>query len=808
MLRNYLRTSLRNLARQKLHALINVFGLSLGLASCLLIFLYVFDEFSYDRFHDKADSIFAVAEMDYFMDFKGTVGPTMGMAPLMEDYFPEVKHAVRMFSWGTEASVRFGDRIFKENPVMTDREFFEVFSFPLIKGDPRGALGNRDSVVLSRSAAKRYFGNEDPLGKTLIFSFGGRQKEFLITAVCVDVPENSSVRFDMLIPIENVELIHGSEYLTNMRWFNTRTFVLLDDGASPQNVDDRFPAFVDLYFQETLERRHREGRVDPQGRTFTFWLQNIKGIHLDPSVVGNYRTSDIRSSMILSGIALLILLIACINFMNLSIGRSAGRSVEIGVRMVLGADRKQLIHQFWTEAILITLFAGGMGVLLAGSALPVFNGLARKNLTLEALWSAPVLLTALVFIILIGIAAGSFPAMVMAGFPTVEVFKGKFKLGGKNLFTRAMVVVQFSCAVFLILTTMVMSRQIRYLNNRDLGFDKEGVIVIQGQEREYQRSESVLKEFKSRVQGHESVEMVSASWSTFGRHLTYAHMEIDGENTLVNINKVYYDYLDTLGIELLQGRDFSPEIPGDRRAVIVNESYVERMGLENPVGAAHLFVSDFYPPMNIIGVIKDYNFQSLREQMEPSVLMMEPENPQPSLYHILVRISPQDIPGTLDFLHGQWKEVQPYKPFLYSFMDQDVENVYFEQKRWNDIVKYTSVLAVLITCLGIFGLTSIALSRRIKEIGIRKVLGASVSQIYSLVLKDFLLLVVIANAFAWPVAYLIMRGWLNDFAYRADLGVLPFLLAGGLSLGIALLTLSFQSLRAASANPVDSLRYE
>jgi putative ABC transport system permease protein len=805
MFRNYLKTALRNLARQRVLSFVNILGLSLGLASCILIYLYIADEISFDRFHEKADSLYGVVCRDEFHDESGVWG-TMAMGPVLEEYFPEIQRAVRMND-RNQATVRYNDKVFNERPVFTDPSFFEVFSFPLLRGDPGVVLQSRDSVVLTKGTAIKYFGREHPLGKSLTMIFGEMKKDFIVSGIAQDVPANSTIQFDMLLNVNNLSDIEGPEFFSNWRRFNTDIYVLIEEGSLPETVNSRFPSFVKQYFQEMLEERRSRDSWKGEGELISFSLHNIKSLHLNP-VLRNVGASDIKSSLILAGIAFLILAIACINFINLSIARASGRTIEIGMRKVLGAGRKQLIRQFWTESLVLTFLAMIMGILMASLFLPIFNRLAEKNLSLGSFINAANLLAFLIILIIVALASGSYPSLIMSGFHPVEILKGKLKVGRKTLLTKSLLVVQFSLSVFLIIATLTMAKQIRSMRQKELGFKKEGVVVVNMQEgdwRQGQKTERWIDLFKERLSGHGSVKNISGSSIAFNRWLVMNHIRIKGQTYDVYFDKVYYDFLNTMGIDLVEGRDFSREFPSDSSAVIVNRNFVEQYEFEQPLGEVIWDAYDDSTPLRIIGVAEDYHIRSPRHEIKPVILHMTPSFTVP---HLLVRISLENIPETIELLERTWKDIQPDKPFLFSFLDEDIEAAYGRQKRWNAIVLYSSLLAILITCMGIFALTSLTISRRIKEIGIRKVLGAGVIQIVNMVYKEFILLIIIANVIAWPIAYLAMHTWLQGFAHRATIGVGIFLLTGALALVIALLTVSYQSIRAALANPVDAIRYE
>jgi putative ABC transport system permease protein len=487
--------------------------------------------------------------------------------------------------------------------------------------------------------------------------------------------------------------------------------------------------------------------------------------------------------------------------MNLSISRASTRSLEVGMRKVLGAERKQLIRQFWGEFLVITGIAMIAGLVLTELLLSTFNRLSGKSLSLSEIFQPLNLLILLALFVIVGIASGSYPALVMSRFRPVEILKGKLKIGGKNRMTRALVAVQFALSVFLIVTTIIMGQQIRFMLTSDPGFQKEGVVVVRTQEPEAENSSEVLRLFRNRISQRPNILSVSGTSATIGMVGTYPFKK-DGREIEVYQNRVDYDFFKTMGIEVAQGRTFSPEFAADVDGVVVNEKLVKELEIKDPVGKRLI---GYYMPLTIIGVVKDYVFQDFRSSILPALHHMKPTW---GVRAVLVKISPQNISETMSLIERTWTDIQPNKPFLYTFLDESFNEMYAEEIRWGGIVRYSSMLAILIACMGIFGLTSITVNRRTKEIGIRKVLGAKVPQIISTLIREFILLVGIANIIGWPIAYFAMKSLLNNYHFRISIGFQYFLLAGVLSFSIAVLTTIFLALRAAMANPVDSLRYE
>ncbi|MCP4727875.1 MAG: FtsX-like permease family protein, partial [bacterium] len=742
MLKNYFKIALRNIARQKVYSAINIIGLSIGLSFCILIYLYIADEFSFDKFHGNADRIYSVVGKDNFHGSAGVWG-TVSMGPALEDTFPEIESTVR---WNSmfQAAVRYEDKIFNEFTIFTDPEFFEVFSFRLIKGNPGTVLQSLNSIVLTENTAEKYFGDEDPLGKTLIVNFGGFSRDFVVTGVTENIPGNSSIGFRMLMNIENLRQIRGEDYMNNW-WFNdSKIYVLLKNDISAEIINDRMDAFTRQNFAQKFEERKRSGTWDGNGMTIEYYLVNIKDLHLDHEI-RNTGSADIKSSYILAGIAFLILFIACINFINLSIGRASGRAVEMGMRKVMGAERRQLIKQFWSESFLITLISFLIGAVIASALIPTFNSLAGKRLAVDSLYSPVSAAAAVLLVISVSVFAGFFPSLVISKFQPVDIIKGKFRIGGKNIFTRSLVVVQFGLSVFFIISTLIMTDQIGFLINSDPGFNKEGLIYIDTQESDWRngvKTTSLLKLFKERIGDSSDIKNISGCVTSFNRNLSSNHFNINGEMRTVFYNRVYYDYLETTEIDLIMGRDFSQQFASDSTAIIVNKAFIDEYKMEDPIGKTIQVDERGFSELKIIGVVEDYNFMSLKNRIEPAILNMIPYL---TMRKIIVKFSGENILETINKMEKVWKEIEPEKPFRYSFLDEDIERAYNSERRWGSIVKYSSLFAILITCMGIFGLTSIIVNRRIKEIGIRKVLGAGVATLSNMLIREFVILVAAAN---------------------------------------------------------------
>ena len=817
MLKNYLKIALRNLKKDKVHAFINVSGLAVGLACCLLMMLFVRNEWSYDRFHERADDLHRAWVLeDYGKDqeFFNTVTPII-LGPTLAETFPEIEHVVRIAT--NNDHVRRGETMLTETALLVDPNFFEVFDFPLLRGEAASLFDNPNTVVLTPEVAKRFFGQEDPLGQTLSMRIGAAFQDFVVTGLAEASPPNSSIQFTMLIPFAK-----GNDlYSENARrsWFNVfvETYVLLREDVDAEAFNAKLPTMVEQML----------GDRAPEDGTSTIGLQPMTAIHLDTSFPpGIAPITDPAYSYIMAGIALLVLLIACINFMTLSIGRSASRALEVGVRKAIGASRQHLMRQFWGEALMTTLLALALGVALAEALRPFFNTLAGTELTLAADGGTVLFLAALT--VLIGLVAGSYPAAVLSGFRPVEVLSGKLRLGGDtSLLRRGLVVVQFALSIFLMAGTLLMAQQLDYMRTRSLGFDKEQVVMLRtsGTPAPGRGLLSVLEEgrrtadlLRNELATDPAIAGMATASFAFGEGwMGVGYDADDGSYRTFALNIIDEDYLPVLGMELAAGRNFSRDNPSDAvRGIIVNEAFAAEYGWENAVGQR--LPSQHFEDHEIIGVVKDFNFESLHGQVRPLALVVNPRvvlrgvsdvsMAVPPTPKIAVRIKPENIPGTLAMLERTWKHVAPDQPYNYSFVDEAVDSQYRQEERLGKIVGIASLLAIVIACLGLFGLAALAVARRTKEIGVRKVLGASTPGLALLLSKDFALLVGVAFVLATPAAYLVMDHWLQDFAYRIEISWGIFLMAGLAALGVALLTVSYQAVRAALSDPVKSLRYE
>ena len=778
MLRNYLIVAYRNLMRHRVYSLINVVGLSIGIAFCILTFLYVRREWTYDTFHENADRIYRAC----LHDRTGVSGETPdALGPALEEGFPDVR-TVRI-TWGVSA--KYQDRSIRGRFRFADPAILEVFTFPLLRGDPVTVFKDPYSLVVTEAAARKYFGDEDPIGKVLSVEMRGRTpvvRDFVITGIAKSIPKNSSIRFDFLAPIAS----RGKGRSWSIS--SIQTFVLLSKNSRPSEVEHRL---------SKLLKERRGDRWDASIR-----LQPLLEMHLNRSNRGPKGAGNPALSYILLGIALLVLTIACVNFITIAVGRSYSRDREVAMRKVAGASRIQLRMQFLGESTLLSLMALIAGVGLAELLLPAFNSVVVKNLALSDQVDGAGLAFLVGIVVIVGLAAGGYPAFVLSGVQPAAALKGRIRLGGSNRFGHALVVLQFVLSVSLVVTALLMVRQFDFLRTKPLGFDSEHLVRIVTLD-PLQPGSRLNEVYRNELSGHHmilGVTTTSHTLSNRSRHREIA--EYEGKKIDVEHINVGHDFLETMGVSLLEGADFDPRKPGSSGSIIVNEALVRDLGWDKPVTGRMLRGNN--RNFTVIGVVQDFHFRSLHHMIGPLVLSFNPR----ASYQMLVRIRRENVAGTLAFLEDKWRRVAPGREFWYWFLDDELDRQYRKEERLNRILGYATLLAVLIACLGAFGLTALSVARRTMEIGIRKVLGARGSGIVLLLSRDFVKLVVIASLIAFPVAYYASERWLQDFAYRIEPGIGTFVSGGILMLAVVLLTVSAQAIRAAWANPVDALRTE
>lgn len=786
----------------------NIFGLAISLACFILISLYVIDELSYDRFHEKSDRIYRI-NSDITMGESQRLPFTSDMMgqTLAQDY-PQIEQFVRIYNSSGSKLLKKGNEYIKEGLVAhADSTLFEVFTLPLIAGDPNTALKGPGTVVVSQAAAQRYFASTNVIGETLETIEG---KIYTITGVMQDLPANSHFRFDFIFSMDN-DVYNFGNFISH----NFHTYLLLREGTNPKEVEAKFDEYFDRYLQPVAKQIlniNSKEEFEAAGNKLEYTLFPLTSIHLHSDRIMEIRPGgSIQYVYIFSAVALFILLIACINFMNLSTARSAGRAKEVGIRKVLGSARKELVTQFLSEAVLMVLIAMILAVVISSLALPAFNEIAAKTLSLSRLLQPDMLVLLIALPFIVGLLAGSYPALFLSAFKPVQVLKGKLNLGAKGgAFRNVLVVFQFATSIILIIGTIVIYQQLEYMQSKNLGFNKEQVIIVN----ESYVLGSQAETFKNEILGIPGVQSgtlssflpvsgTSRSDETFSRE---AVMTTESAFGMQRWN-VDHDYINTLGMEMKEGRNFSRNFKTDSSAVILNETAAQSLGTENVVGRKLYAITNFetgeLTEYEIIGVVKNFHFETLRQNIGPLALMLGS-----SIGHASFKVNTASIPMVLEGMKDQWEKLSSGTPFTYSFMDESFDEMYRTEQRLSKIALIFSILAILVACLGLFGLSTFIAEKRIKEIGIRKVLGATVSGLVQMLSKDFLKLVLIAFLIATPIAWYAMQRWLQDFVYRIEISWTYFLVSGLLAVIIAMSTVSYHAIKAALLNPAKNLRSE
>jgi putative ABC transport system permease protein len=786
MLKNYFKSTLRNIKKHKWYSLINVAGLTIGMTCFILIFSYVRYEFSYDRFHKSAHNIYRVL-VDTRETYRGksqvavTPGP---LATAMLDEFPEVLKAVKVTASSRE--MRYEDKRFAENRVYyADPSFLEIFDFPLMAGNQQTALAEPNCLLLSEEMSEKYFGQESPIGKTVQVG----KEDYTITGVLENIPGNTHFRFDFLSSFASLVKLNGKDRIYRWNSWSYRTYVLLHEQADPLSLEKKLPGFLKKNYQEDA--------------TQTLRLQPVPEIHFHTKA--NFElepNADIRNVYLLSAIGILILLIACFNYMNLSTARATTRAKEIGLRKLIGANRMQLIRQFLGESLLFTWIALLFSILLVKLLLPVFRVFMDRKLEAGFIQDGILMVTLIGLALFIGIVSGSYPSIVLSSFQPTAVLKGTRMRSSRSsaIFRSSLVVTQFAIGVALIFCTIVVYNQLHFMRNKELGFIKDYVVIVPNPQQGYEASKDELKHNPQILDVSSSDDLPhSIDSASFG--------EWDGYNPedklLVYRNWVEDNFLDFYNIPVVQGRGFAKEYNDEEgHSYILNQAAVKTIGWEQPIGKRFGFSEDEMGV--VVGVVKDFHFAPLHLDIGP--LALTPHSGKPEWLYF--RITPQNIPETLSSIERTWKINFPEEDFSYTFLDDRLDRMYRTEERLGISFSIYTFIALFVACLGLFGLASFIAEQRIKEIGIRKVLGASEWNITILTTKKFLSLVILGNAIAWPAGYFMMQKWLQNFAYSTGIGMWIFALSAGMSLAIAFLTVCYQSIRAALANPADSLRYE
>jgi putative ABC transport system permease protein len=806
MFKNYFKIAIRNLWRNKIFTAINVFGLAIGITTCLLIMLFVENELGYDRFNKKADRIVRVVFRGFIQGEK--MKEAMAMPPVaktMKADYPEVQEATRIRKAGYPR-ISMGDKVFKENSfAYVDSNFFQVFTLPFLKGDPKTALMETNSIVISEEVAQKFFGKDDPIGKLLTFK--DWNSSFKITGVMRNIPDNSHFHFDIFGSMVSLPESRTDSWMTSEFY----TYLVLPEGYDYKQLNAKLPKFVEKYMGPPLEKAMGMSfsQFRQNGNNIGLYLQPLKDIHLHSDLNLELETvGDIRYVYIFGAIAIFMLLIACINFMNLSTSGASKRAREVGIRKVLGSLKRDLVKQFLLESILLTFFALVISVLLLHWVLPFFNNLSGKNLTFNLFNNPLLLLGLLLFGLFTGFLAGSYPAFFLSSFKPVNVLKGKINTGNNTIGLRSsLVVFQFFISILLIVATTVVYKQLRFIQNEKLGYDKDQVIVIQeswwlGNNQEAFR-EQLTKD--PRVASVTSSGYLPAGSTNNNNFFVYPD---NNSSQLVKTLRydVDYDYIKTLGMEMAEGRNFARDFGTDSSAMVINESTAKAFGWGKNALGHYLTRSEndgSKKTYQVIGIVKDFHFKSFHERISPLVMVLGSNND-----NIIVKTKTKDVAGLLNSFKKSWTDFKTEAPFTYSFLDERFNDTYQAERKMGMILGIFAGLTIFIACLGLFGLITFMAEQRTKEIGIRKVLGANLRSIVSLLSKDFLKLVFIAFIIASPIAWILMHKWLQDFEYRTPITWWIFALAILMAILITMLTISFRSIRSAMANPVNSLRSE
>jgi putative ABC transport system permease protein len=805
MLMNHLKIVYRNFVSHKLFSFINVFGLAIGLSICMIISLWVLRELDYDRFHEKAHRIYRI-ERELLRDNLYSRWPIVGglYKQALIDDFPEIENAVRF--WRREFAIKdLKNNIHRQETFAVDNSVFEIFSFNLEEGSEQNALTDPRTVVLTRENAMKYFGSGDVVGQSLTFEWEGEQVDFKVTGILEEVPENSHIHFDMLISLASVpDEEYGDDWRSNYLY----TYVLVSENISRSDLEQKLKTFV----TQRLEPQYGDLLVLNKDMTIhevlKMHLFPITDIHLHPSANWEVEAGgSILSVYIFSSIAVLILIIACLNFVNLSTARANKRAKEVSLRKTVGADKSQLRGQFIQESVLLAFVSLGIALLMSSMFIQAYNGVFSENLSLSVFLHPLKMLSLVGATFLVGVLAGLYPAFYLTRFEPAQVIKGSLLAGSrKSVFRRNMVIVQFSISILLIIGLFTVFKQMKYIQSRSLGFNRENVVILPV------RSQQIAQNYHAfRNELKKSSQITSLSSSSeipADTHYSNSYYRRPDSEEPVSVYLFFtdYDYLETYKMQVLAGRTFSRDFSTDTvGTLILNESAAQRFGWIPEEAVGKKLIGPYSEgPAQVVGVVKNFNFMSLRREVEPMVFLLDPEY----IRAISVKIAPGNLEKTLGFIQDKWQSSFPGEQFEFGFLDNRVNQLYEREEKMQKIFLIFSSLSILVACLGLLGLVSFTSEIRTKEIGIRKVLGASTGSMIVLLSKEFIKWIVLANIVAWPLAWLMMNKWLQNFAYRVNIGWIVFVLAALVTMFIATFTFIFQTVKTAYADPIDSLRYE
>jgi putative ABC transport system permease protein len=794
MIKNYLKIAVRNLTRNKIFSIINIAGLSLGLTCCMLIVLYTKDEVSFDRFQENKDQLFRIQVTMSTDRETRTIGSTNAIhGPSFKEEIPEIKEIVRAQS--NTFVTKKGNELLSEEVLFADNNFFTVFSMPLLAGDPKMVLSNVNSIVLTEEVAEKYFNSNDAVGKTLELKVGDDFEKFVVSGIAKKCPQNSSIQFGAIVPFE-LQVTRG---WTDKEWlgFYMNTFVLLHDKANYLSV---IPKLNQVFKTKSAEEISKIKDFDQK---IIFSLQPFLDVHLDSELSdlrnGLGRGSSPIYSYILSGIAIFILLIACINFVNLTVARSLNRAKEIGIRKVVGSQRKQLMYQFLGESFLLSFIAFFFGIVLTLAVLPTFNELANKQLALSYLFDIKLVSGYFALFLVTGLVAGFYPALVLSGFSPAQTLYNRTKLTQKNYLTKGLVVFQFALSVCLVLGTIVIYSQFKYLTNKNLGYNDKNLMSFSlGRGRSGEKYMDVIKQELKSIAGIEKVAAFNGNYNgTLG--------DIESGKIDFGYIGVDDDFLKTLEIPVVKGRNFSKIFPSDPlQSVVVNEAFVKKAGWKNPIGKEINFEWK-NQKMRVVGVVKNYHYASLKDTIKPLLMTQDPNY---GLSTLFLKLKGGNTVETVKKIERIFRKYVPYMPFEYQFEDAKNLKRYESEAKWKEMITLAALLSIFVSCIGLFGLATFNAETRVKEIGIRKVLGASAASIAALLSSDFIKLVLVAIVVALPFSYYAVEIWLQDFPYRIEISWWYFVAASVLAIAVAMLTVGYQSLKTAMLDPAKSLRSE
>ena len=802
MIRNYLLVAIRTILKDKFYSFINVFGLMLGIASCLFIAIYINDELSYDRFNKKADRTYRVIE---FIITEGSgersssapfpVGPT-----LAEDFPALVETQVRFFDFQSPTLLiteRDSKKEFNEpNVLFVDSTFFQVFDYEITQGDKNKALAEPNSIILTKSAAERYFGNADPIGKVL--QIEGRQ-DLQVTAVMPDAPKNAHFTFDFLVSFSTLRNFFGGQYPQTWYWNPCWTYVVLKDNVKPEDVEKQFPTFVKKYFPEQIQEEAKLA------------LQPLTDIHLTSDLEFELEANSSKDNIyVFTIIGTIILFIASMNFMNLSTARSARRAKEVGLRKTLGSQRRQLISQFLMESLIISFVAIVLAMGLTALGLPFLNSLAEKSMGYAVIFQPTIIITLLLIFVVVGIGSGLYPALVLSSYIPIKVLKDSTSQGGRGAILRkSLVVVQFTLSIIMIISTVVAINQLDFLRKSSTGFDSEQILYISALRTPITQS---YPEFKKEIEQRADVESMTGVLDVLGSKHQGDNFRFEGmdKSKLFSVMWINHDFFKTFNLNIVTGRQFQENMTtDDSLALVINQSLARQMGWTDEEAVGKQFEYNRFHGQ-IVGVVQDFNFVSKHKAIEPLVLQLRsnPGHFNFSLKYVAIKLKSENLSSTVSAIEQKWKELAPGRPFDYFFLDQELDKLYKDEEKLGVVASVFSILAVIVACLGLFALASFMTEERKKEIGIRKVMGGSVREIVMLLSTDFSKLIGIAFLVACPVAWYAVSTWLSSFAFHVEISWLVFATVGLVTFLIALITISYRTLEAAYTNPVKTLRRE